>query len=204
MKEEHKDILKRYFPAAAMPQVVASIDSRCFSLFFKPPRRTKLGDFRPPRNRGDICLITLNQDLHPFQMLITFVHELAHYDVYQKYGSRVQPHGDEWKSAFSSLMRPYLVSAIFPDDVLVQLKQHLCNISASSSADLDLLSVLRSYEPRREGFVTVEEIPMGADFITERGLLLQKGPRLRKRYKCYCKAKNQCYLVNPLLEVLPA
>lgn len=204
MKEAYENILKQYFPAAAIPQVVASVDNRCFSIVFKPPRRTKLGDFRPPRNKGDVCVITLNQNLHPFQMLITFVHELAHYDVYKKYGNRVKPHGDEWKSTFSDLMQPYLVPAVFPEDVLAQLQQHLCNIAASSSADLDLLSVLRSYEPPRDGFVTVEEIQMGAEFITEKGLLLQKGARLRKRYKCYCKAKNQYYLVNPLLEVLPA
>ena len=103
MKAEEFDLLKRHFPEAAVAMVGEIFTQRRFGLRFKRPRNSKLGDFRPPRTKNGICTITLNFDLNPYEMLITYLHEVAHYDVYQQYGSRnVQPHGKEWHST-----RPY-------------------------------------------------------------------------------------------------
>ena len=96
MKAEELELLKRYFPEASVNMVGEMYEQRRFKLHFKRPRTSKLGDFRPPRNKNGICAITLNFDLNPYQMLITYVHEVAHYDVYQQYGSkRILPHGTE-------------------------------------------------------------------------------------------------------------
>ena len=82
MKPEELELLKRYFPEASVGMVGAMFEQRRFKLHFKRPRTSKLGDFRPPRAKNGICAITLNLDLNPYQMLITYVHEVAHYDVY--------------------------------------------------------------------------------------------------------------------------
>ena len=201
MKDEELALLKRYFPEAAVTMVGAMYEQRRFKLHFKRPRSSKLGDFRAPRTKNGICSITLNLDLNPYQMLITYVHEVAHYDVYQQYGSRrVQPHGHEWQTIFSTLLQPFLTETIFPNDVLAALKKHLNHIKASSSADPNLQRVLHRYDKQAENKLTVESLPQGARFMLKNGLVFQKGEKQRTRYKCYCENNGRWYFVSALAE----
>ena len=175
---------------------------RRFKLHFKRPRSSKLGDFRPPRTKNGICSITLNLDLNPYQMLITYVHEVAHYDVYQQYGSRrVQPHGNEWQTSFSTLLQPFLTETVFPNDVLAALQRHLNHIKASSTADLNLQRVLHRYDKQPDNMTTLESLPQSARFTLKNGLIFQKGEKQRTRYKCYCESNGRWYFVSALAEV---
>lgn len=201
MKDEELALLKRYFPETAVAMVGAMYEQRRFKLHFKRPRSSKLGDFRAPRTKNGICAITLNLDLNPYQMLITYVHEVAHYDVYQQYGSRrVQPHGHEWQTIFSTLLQPFLTETVFPNDVLAALKKHLNHIKASSSADPNLQRVLHRYDKQAENKLTVESLPQGARFMLKNGLVFQKGEKQRTRYKCYCENNGRWYFVSALAE----
>ena len=202
MKPEERDLLQRYFPAASVEQVGALYEQRRFVLHFKRPRSSKLGDFRPPRSKTSICHITLNCDLNPFQMLITYIHEVAHYDVYQQYGSRrVQPHGKEWQARFTTLLQPFMTSSIFPDDVLEALQNHLQHIKASSTADPNLQRVFRRYDKNAETVTTVESLPEGARFVLKNGLVFRKGEKQRTRYKCLCESNGRWYFVSALAVV---
>ena len=201
MKAEELSLLKHYFPEAAVPMVGAIYEQRRFKLHFKRPRNSKLGDFRPPRTTNGLCSITLNLDLNPYQMLITYVHEVAHYDVYQQYGSRrVQPHGTEWQKQFAALLQPFMTDAIFPNDILRALQKHLQHIKASSTADQNLQRVLRQYDKNATAAVTVESLPDGARFTLKNGLVFQKGEKQRTRYKCYCETNGRWYFVSALAE----
>ncbi len=202
MKAEELQLLKRYFPEAAVAMVGEMFTQRRFKLHFKRPRSSKLGDFRPPRIPNGICSITLNLDLNPYQMLITYVHEVAHYDVYQQYGSRnVQPHGQEWQTSFSTLLQPFLTETVFPKEVLAALQKHLQHIKASSTADQNLQRVLHQYDKNPENVTTVEGLPAGARFVLKNGLIFQKGEKQRTRYKCYCESNGRWYFVSALAEV---
>ena len=202
MKPEELALLKRYFPEAAVTLVGAMFEQRRFKLHFKRPRNSKLGDFRPPRTSNGICAITLNLDLNPYQMLITYVHEVAHYDVYQQYGSRnVQPHGKEWQTTFSTLLQPFLNETIIPNDVLTALKKHLKHIKASSTTDQNLQRVLHKYDKKNENAITLESLPQGARFVLKNGFVFQKGEKQRTRYKCYCETNGRWYFVPALAEV---
>ena len=202
MKAEEQELLKRYFPEASVAMVGEVYSQRRFKLHFKRPRNSKLGDFRPPRTQNGICTITLNYDLNPYQMLITYVHEVAHYDVYQQYGSRqVQPHGTEWQKQFAALLQPFMTDSIFPNDILEALKKHLQHIKASSTADQNLQRVLRQYDKNVTTVTTVESLPDGARFTLKNGLVFQKGEKQRTRYKCYCETNGRWYFVSALAEV---
>lgn len=202
MKAEEQELLKRYFPEASVALVGEVYSQRRFKLHFKRPRNSKLGDFRPPRTQNGICTITLNYDLNPYQMLITYVHEVAHYDVYQQYGSRqVQPHGTEWQKQFAALLQPFMTDSIFPNDIRVALQKHLQHIKASSTADQNLQRVLRQYDKNATAAVTVESLPDGARFTLKNGLVFQKGEKQRTRYKCYCETNGRWYFVSALAEV---
>ena len=202
MKPEELQLLKRFFPEAAVAMVGEIYGQRRFKLYFKRPRSSKLGDFRPPRAKNGICTITLNLDLNPYQMLITYVHEVAHYDVFQQFGSRfVQPHGTEWQNRFTTLLLPFLTESVFPKDVLQALQNHLKHIKASSTADQNLQRVLHKYDKNAENLVTVEQLPEGARFTLKNGLVFRKGEKQRTRYKCHCETNGRTYFVAALAEV---
>ena len=201
MKAEELELLKRYFPETSVAMVGEMYSQRRFKLHFKRPRNSKLGDFRPPRTNNGICTITLNYDLNPYQMLITYLHEVAHYDVYKQYGSRrVQPHGAEWQNQFAALLQPFMVVSIFPQDILDALQKHLQHIKASSTADPNLQRVLRQYDKNTTAATTVENLPNGARFVLKNGLVFQKGEKQRTRYKCYCESNGRWYFVSALAE----
>ena len=202
MKPEELELLKRFFPETAVAMVGEIYGQRRFKLHFKRPRSSKLGDFRPPRAKNGICTITLNLDLNPYQMLITYIHEVAHYDVYQQFGLRfVQPHGTEWQNRFTTLLLPFLTESVFPKDVLQALQNHLKHIKASSTADQNLQRVLHQYDKNAENLVTVEQLPEGARFTLKNGLVFRKGEKQRTRYKCHCETNGRTYFVAALAEV---
>ena len=204
MKEEELKILQRYFPSAAVPMVVEAYMQSHFQLRFKKPRNSKLGDFRPPRGDNGICCITLNGDLNPYQMLVTFVHELAHYKVYVNYPKRrLEPHGEEWKQTFAQLLLPYLKPEIFPNDVLAALQRHLRHIKASSTADTYLAKVMKRYDTNPGGtkILTVDQLAEGTIFQLDNGMTFRKGPKQRTRYKCECLDNGRTYTVSGLAEV---
>ncbi len=202
MKPEELQLLQRFFPEAAVAMVGEIYGQRRFKLHFKRPRSSKLGDFRPPRAKNGICTITLNLDLNPYQMLITYIHEVAHYDVYQQFGLRfVQPHGTEWQNRFTTLLLPFLTESVFPKDVLQALQNHLKHIKASSTADQNLQRVLHQYDKNAENLVTVEQLPEGARFTLKNGLVFRKGEKQRTRYKCHCETNGRTYFVAALAEV---
>ena len=204
MKEEELKILQRYFPAAAVPMVVEAYSQSRFQLKFKRPRNSKLGDFRPPRGTNGICCITLNLDLNPYQMLVTFVHELAHYEVHVNYPKRrLEPHGEEWKQTFAQLLLPYLKSEIFPEDVLQALQRHLRHIKASSTADTYLAKVMKRYDANPGGteILTVDDLSEGTIFQLAGGKRFRKGPKRRTRYQCECLDDGRTYFVSGIAEV---
>lgn len=200
MKAEELELLKRHFPESAVTQVGQMFEQRRFCLHFKRPRNSKLGDFRPPRSPKSLCTITLNLDLNPYQMLVTFVHEVAHYDVYQQYGRNVMPHGTEWQMRFSELLLPFLSLSVFPQDVLAALKHHLQHIKASSTADVNLQRVMQQYDNKPSDIDTVESLPEGARFVLKNGMVFKKGPKQRTRYKCECESNGKTYMVAAMAE----
>ena len=202
MKSEELELLKHYFPEASVTMVGGVYAQRRFKLHFKRPRSSKLGDFRPPRTKNGICTITLNYDLNPYQMLITYVHEVAHYDIYQQHGPRrMQPHGPEWQRQFAALLQPFMTENIFPQNVVEALQKHLQHIKASSTADQNLQRVLRQYDTSINTVTTVESLPIGARFTLHNSLVFQKGEKQRTRYKCFCESNGRWYFVSALAEV---
>ena len=204
MKEEELQILQRYFPAAAVPMVAEAYENSRFQLKFKTPRNSKLGDFRTPIGNNGVCCITLNGDLNPYQMLVTFVHEFAHYTVYVSYPKRrLEPHGEEWKQAFAQLLLPYMKAEVFPEDVLEALRWHLQHIKATVTADPYLAKVLRRYDTHPSGIETstVDDLPEGTVFQLSNGMRFKKGPKRRTRYHCECLDNGRTYSVSGMAEI---
>jgi hypothetical protein len=182
----------------------------CWDLWLEDPfhfilaknRSSKLGDFRYRMDRN-VQQITINHNLNPYQFLITYVHEIAHYRAFKTYGLKIKPHGTEWKRTFQKLMSPMLTDLVFPKDILLPLKRYMINPKARTGADIFLLREVRKYDPLVNGKKTtfLSEIKQGSDFLLK-GRQFKKGSTQRTRILCLELATGKKYLISGNAEVV--
>lgn len=172
-----------------------------FNFYITKERNTKLGDFRYRRDKK-VQTITINHNLNPYQFLITYVHEVAHYRAFTKFGFSIKPHGLEWKKSFQELMEPLLDVNIFPRDVLIPLRRHMINPKASSGADFFLMVELRKFDQaeKDDDVQYLQHIKKGTQFEI-RGRLFEKLETRRTRVLCLEINSGKKYLISSHAEV---
>lgn len=219
MKKEFdlEKALSPFFVSAALGKVVELIDAHGVHIKITKQRNSKLGDYRAPHPLvSEYHCISMNENLNPHAFLITFIHEWAHLEVYKKYGHRVQAHGQEWKSMFALLMKPFMNEVVFPLDILQALKGYFTHTYAATMRDLHLQRVLdsygtrASYSERKERQLNeiensnneyfVEQIQENDCFIYQNRTFLRK-EKLRKNYICIDKETGATYRFHPLAKV---
>lgn len=192
MEQEYQ----KYIPQKAIPFVQFLINEHHFTLKIVNQRQTKHGDFRKlPNGRFQI---TVNNNLNPFQFLLTLVHEIAHHVTHQKFG-RVQPHGKEWKAVFQHLMLPFLRPEIYPNKILPHLAKYLKNPKASTDSDVNLSLALRG-NIAEAGKNFIFEIPVG-DLFEFKSTIYKRGNKRRTRFECLNMTNKRVYLFNQNVEV---
>lgn len=203
MKERKKieTVLTKYVPAGFESMVANLIFSAPLRFKVAKPRKSKLGDYRPPFD-GKPHRITVNGNLNPYAFLITTLHEFAHMNAQIKFGNRIAPHGKEWKHEFKYLLTPLLASEQIPEDLKVALDRSMRNISASTCTDLELSRVLKRYDAKEEKLVLLEELGNNKPFKLGKQLF-ERGELKRKRYLCKEINTGKMYLVNRLAAVEP-
>ncbi len=162
-----------------------------------PPRKTKLGDFRPSLE-GGLHHITVNGDLNCYAFLITLVHEIAHLQVWDRYKRKVKPHGTEWKATFSEQLQPFVSAQIFPENVTQALSRYIANPKASSCSDVNLMRQL-SYYDNKEKMVD-EKLEIGDPFVF-RGKEFVRGQKRRTRYECSLRRGSKVFLFHAMTPV---
>lgn len=161
-------------------------------------RVSKWGDYRFGRSHSP--RITLNEDLPPPFLLMTFIHELAHHVVQLKYGRRVAPHGKEWKHCFREMMLPLLNDEIFEAETLPLFISHMANPKANASADQRLHRLAQNMRGD-EGFV-IEALADGSRFVF-RKKEYRRLHILRKRILCERLSDRRRYLFQPGTQIQP-
>lgn len=168
------------------------------------PRRTKLGDHRPPARGRMHHRITVNDDLNSYAFLTTLLHEIAHVTTWEKLRHRVRrypPHGREWKRAFGAILEPFVEASLLPEDITAALTAFMRNPAAASCSDRSLVLALAKYDRLEPGRQRVEELPPGSVFRVDTGQVFRLGPRLRSRYRCFEQPGGQEYRVHGLSRV---
>lgn len=191
-----KNDYQTYIPEKAIPIVQYLIEQHHFTLKIVNQRLTKHGDFRKLPN-GDFQ-ITINNNLNPYQFLLTLIHEVAHYVTYQKFGI-VQPHGKHWKTIFQHLMLPFLQPKIYPKHILPLLANYLKNPKASTDADVNLSLAFKKYS-KETGKNFIFEVPNGSLFQFKKAIY-KRGNKRRTRIECLHTLNNRVYLFNQNVEV---
>ncbi|HEY1024992.1 MAG TPA: SprT-like domain-containing protein [Sphingobacteriaceae bacterium] len=193
-------VLEKYLPPEAAPIIARWIDYFQCEFKVSRSRNSKFGDYRPPFN-GKGHRISVNFNLNPYAFLVTTVHEFAHLLTWNEYKQKAKPHGQEWKSNFKRMMRPFFDQHVFPMDVNRAIITYLENPAASSCSDLNLFRALQKYDSKAAGVITVESLPANSLFKMKNGRVFRKELRVRKRYRCVEVKTGLVYLFNPLAEV---
>ncbi len=197
-QEEYKNILQKYLPKSSVDEVFELIRTNNIHFIIKKDRATKLGDFRAGSPSGPFR-ITINGSLNQFSFLLTFLHELAHYQVFINNNFRQKPHGKKWQSAFKVLIIRFI--SHFPDDVKKALYKTMNNLSASSFTNIYLAKALRKYDEDKQ--TVVSDLNFNDCFSIQNGRKFKILEKKRKRYVCQCIESKQLFLFNPMCQVSP-
>jgi hypothetical protein len=200
-REKFRQVLSRYLPESAVEWAVDQIIQYRVIFRITRARHTKLGDYRHPFG-SEGHRISVNHDLNPYAFLVTFAHEVAHLITYNKHQHRVQPHGAEWQTIFSGLLKQLIQLRAFPDEISTLLLHRGSTLAASSCTDTALMKALRKYD-RPKGTVLVHELHLGDLFIMRNGDVFRVESKNRTRYRCFHLYKKQYYLVSGNAEVKP-
>lgn len=192
--------IKDYLPDNTVDSITEIIYSNRIYLRIARNRSTIAGNYRHPSPGNPNHRITVNNNLNKYAFLITFLHEVAHLIVWEKYARSKKPHGKEWKDEFKTLILPYIQKSVFPPEIENALLQHLKNIRASSSSDINLLRELRKYDDD-DGLYSLEDLPEGAVFCLPNGKQFLKGKKRYSYYSCKCLSNKRNYSVNSLTRV---
>jgi predicted SprT family Zn-dependent metalloprotease len=189
-----------FLPEGAYPMIEPFLLHYKVHLTITRSRSSVLGDYRNA-HAGKAHRISVNGNLNPYAFLVTLLHELAHLITFIRFGHRVEAHGKEWKQQFSELLKHFVGASFFPRDIKLQLEQSLTNPAASSCADVNLMRVLRKYDPVKEGHCLVEELAIGTKFAIKGNRIFECGERVRKRIKATEVSTGKVYLFSPVYEV---
>ena len=171
-------------PEASFDYCLSLLTGHRLELVINRPRRTRLGDYSPPRRGRPWHRITVNENLNPYAFLTTLLHEIAHLHVALAFRGRVQPHGPEWKQAFATLLEPVVDNHGLPDDVAAALERMIDNPRASSCTDRDVLAALSRYDAHQPTGLRLDDLPEGSVFRLSSGKVFRHRQRLRTWHRC--------------------
>lgn len=197
-KEELEKALGNYIPSATVSPIASLVIDLKVHLRITKERSSKLGDYRAP-SEGKGHRISINHNLNQYAFFITLVHELAHLVTWNHFQHKVNPHGHEWKRFFKELMLPFQDKNIFPSDIELALRRYLKSPAASSCSDPALQKVLSCYDS--EPVIHLDDIPPGARFGLNNGMVFIKGEKRRTRYRCIEEKSGKAYLVSGIAEI---
>ncbi len=199
---KHKQILAEYLPAEVVDSIYDLIVSLKIHLKVTRQRRSKLGDYTSPTLSGK-HQITVNCNLNKYEFLVTFIHEVAHLTTWNKHKGRVNPHGEEWKNEYKTLMAPYMRMHLFPDELHAALHSYFTNPGATKYSDNDLVKAFRSLDEEDDGLVELESLPQNTRFAIPNGSVFIKGELRRKCYTCQNLQSKRLYVFQPMAKVKP-
>ncbi|MCS5617572.1 MAG: SprT-like domain-containing protein [Pirellulales bacterium] len=169
------------------------------------PRRTKLGDHRPPDRGRAFHRITINDNLNPYAFLTTLLHEIAHAATWDRHRGRrrLRPHGPEWKAEFGGILRPVVEGAVLPAAVTAALARSLESPAAATCTDRGLVLALAAFDAPVTGRVRVEALTETSFFRTDAGMIFRAGRMIRSRRACFEHPGGREYRVHGLALVEP-
>jgi hypothetical protein len=202
IRSDHLAALLARFPVNTHFLIQSYLEKYIFHLRITTPRKLRLGSFRAAK-KGELPVISINNDLGKYSFLLVFIHELAHLEVWLQQRRRVTPHGPEWKTAFRILINPLFEQQLFPEDLNKNLLVYFLKTPATFQRNIQLQRVLHQLDGHGS-LLTLADIPVDTPFHLTDGRQMIKLERIRTRYKCYCPSNKRYYLVSPAAQIIHA
>jgi hypothetical protein len=200
LKEEFIAKVGKFFPPETIDFVFLQFETNSFSLKITRPRITKKGDFRYSLIHKFLPVISINCNLCQYEFFLVFLHELAHFKVFNKYENQAKSHGKEWKSEYKKLLAIALNNIDFPSDIQDAFYKHLGNIKSSSALDHDLEAVFDFYRVKIPDMVFVKNLNPGDHFICKNEMFVMDS-FVRTRARCTMMKSRRKYLISGLMKV---
>ncbi len=199
LKNEYIDILNKYFPKNAILPVYELLEKNPVKLFLTFPRKTKKGTF--VFTPGKALKITLNRDMDPEEMLLVFLHEMAHYFTFKQYGRRTKPHGIEWQTNFLSLIEQFIHNGGFSKQATEALTA--CYFTQGHHYRPNCRHIRNYFYPEDEGKSYLYQLSENDEFViannpNKQFILLKKR---RTQYLCRNLVNDKLYLVHYFVEI---
>jgi len=191
--------LKTFIPDNSINYYINIFDKYKFLFLIKRPRQRKLGDFKVDLKTNQLT-ITINNNLHPYQFHLTFLHELAHLITHINYGLKVKPHGNEWKTEYKKLITESIEKNIFKGEIVDILKKCYLQKTGFSSNCSKFDLFVKNLE--NLFWLSVEDIPVNTVFMLKtNNRQFKKLKKRRTRYICEEVQTKRQYLVSKDAEV---
>lgn len=193
-KDKYRAVFEQFVPIPAVDYCLDLWWDKKFEFKITKGRQSKLGDYRyHPERKTHI--ISVNNNLNQYSFLITYLHEVAHLDVYNQYKNKVDPHGTEWRQAFIILMKPMLSSTVFPASVLMPLRKYMISPKASSYSDPHLIRALDEFDHQSQDETLLQNLKPGEQFDLNRRVF-EKIEKRRTRVLCKEIGSGKRYLIS--------
>lgn len=199
-QEVSLNVLSGYLPEGTFDKVMKYLMQYRVELTITRKRHSVLGDYRLPY-QAEGHRITVNGDLNRYAFLLTLLHELAHLIAYVNYGTRIAPHGIEWKNSFRKILNGFTDKGFLPDDIEDAIKKYMRDPAARSCVDEGLIRVLKRHDPPVNGLCFVEDLQEGDWFKAQDNRIYCRGKKIRKRYECTDVRNRKKYLFSPVYEI---
>lgn len=183
--------LEDFIPISACNLVAALLVKKNAQLTISKPRKTKLGDYRPPIQQA-YHRISVNGDLNPYAFLLVTIHEFAHLLVWNNHRGKVKAHGKEWKSHYKQLYQRF--EDCFPENLQAILNDHFSNLSAATLNNPLLIRKLIHMDSDVE--ITLLKDLKASDCFTLEGKEFKIIEKRRTRYLCQNLNNRKTYLVS--------
>ncbi|HRZ41226.1 MAG TPA: hypothetical protein P5228_00820 [Bacteroidales bacterium] len=186
--------LESLLPEGAFAWILPMLTNSKVALKLTARRGQRLGAYQRDRSGHQTILINILQD--PYSLFITFLHEIAHMQVRNFCKGRPQPHGPEWKQAFSRLLMEASALPSLPDDIRGLMRQMAKSPKSRQFSTVAAGQVLIRYSLHPGHEVLLCDLPEGARFQTPDGKTYVKGERIRTRYKCQKDGTSSWWLIG--------
>lgn len=193
--------LESFLPPRCFEAVLPFFRKYPIALTITRERKTRLGDYCPPKKGGKAHQISVNGNLNPYAFLVTLLHEIAHLQVYEQHRQRVKPHGPEWKAAFGLLLTAFANAGLFPKNLEPVVRKSAASPASATFRDVALSTALRHYDPADTAIAMAAGLQPGDLFRDSDGQVYEVLERRRTRLRCRRQANGREYLVPFAAEV---
>ena len=185
-----------YLPDGTLPFLKKWGAGHAIHIIITRNRRSKLGDYRLKKDGSH--QITVNSTLEPQLFFFVLTHEIAHLLAFAKFGRRIAPHGQEWKTIYRGMLLDTL--HIYDEELKPLIQQYSHVPKANFMASPELVSYFERHTLQADEHY-IQDLEPEQEFVFRNSIYRMEG-KIKKNYLCTNLASGRKYAFRPLARVI--